>query len=352
MSNKIIFKCLAGSRAYGTNIETSDTDTRGCFIAPPNKILSCFESIEQIEDKKNDEVLYELGKFIKLSAENNPNLIELLFTPKENILFIDQAFQKLIDNSHLFLSKKCMHTFSGYAWSQMRRLKSHCKWINNPKDEKRPEIADFCKFIGLDGVVIKDRNELEKMGQNSFLVETFGSTQFRVFQSNEFFKEKLGFFSKDQINLKYVDIKNEILANKANFIGFFWCNIEEFEKQTTEWNQYWNWKNNRNKVRAELEEKMNFDGKHALHLMRLLKMCKEILSTGEILVKRPDRDFLLDIRNGQYTYDEVLKMAEDLENECKELYNTTSLPYGPNYQEIDKLYREILFGYWKSENMI
>lgn len=127
----LIFKCLAGSHAYGTSLPTSDRDERGVFIAPPDFVLSCVKSIGQgqVEHETEDDVVFELRKFMNLAAQCNPNIIELLFTDDENVLFIDWPFNLLRDNRHLFLSKKAKFTFSGYAMSQMKRIKGHHKWI-------------------------------------------------------------------------------------------------------------------------------------------------------------------------------------------------------------------------------
>ena len=63
----LIYKCLAGSHAYGTNIETSDIDIRGLFIAPPKVSIGCMYTIEQFMDPDIDEQLFELKKFTKLA---------------------------------------------------------------------------------------------------------------------------------------------------------------------------------------------------------------------------------------------------------------------------------------------
>lgn len=140
-----IFRCLTGSHAYGTSLSTSDLDTRGIFIAPPSHVLSCVHTVEQYEDKKTDTVIYELKKFLRLAANCNPNIIELLFTDKENILFIDEPFSKIREHAHLFLSRKAKHTFCGYAMSQLHRIKGHNKWINQEQrgiDKLRKLLAN------------------------------------------------------------------------------------------------------------------------------------------------------------------------------------------------------------------
>ena len=90
--------------------------------------------------------------------------------------------------------------------------------------------------------------------------------------------------------------------------------------------KYWEWKDNRNETRSELEEEHGYDTKHAMHLVRLLRMGEEILTEGIVRVKRPDAEELLAIRNGAWKYEELLEWAEMMDARIrKELYNTTDL---------------------------
>jgi len=90
--------------------------------------------------------------------------------------------------------------------------------------------------------------------------------------------------------------------------------------------QYWTWKKNRNKSRSVLEEEFGYDTKHAMHLVRLLRMGEEVLTTGQIIVKRPDAAELLAIRNGSMTYEEIVEYAEGMDNNIKtNLLKTTDL---------------------------
>lgn len=347
----LIFKCIAGSHSYGTALPESDMDTRGVFIAPPDYILSCTKSIEQVEDAKQDEVIYELRKFLKLAANNNPNILELLFSDEENILEIDWPFQKIRDNRHLFLSKKAKFTFSGYGAAQLKRIKGHNKWIARPQPKEPPTLAQYCRFVGLGGTVERDPDRLRELQRECFLVETFGYTQFRVFRSPEFFKEKLGFFNKDETQPKFVNVSDEVLTKRAEFVGFLWINLDEFKSRHREWKQYWEWKNNRNPVRAAMEEQWGFDCKHALHLVRLMSMAEEILTEGKVIVRRPDAQHLLDIRQGKFDYGWLLKWSEEMDAKLDDLYEKSTLPHSADLVAIDNLYREIVVQYWKEKGL-
>ena len=110
-----------------------------------------------------------------------------------------------------------------------------------------------------------------------------------------------------------------------------------YRNQCMQWSQYQDWKKNRNPARAAMEAESGFDRKHGMHLIRLMKMCKEILQSGKVIVKRHDREQLLSIRNGGWSYEQVVETAELLEAECDALYLTsTVLPKSPDLVKIDK----------------
>jgi hypothetical protein len=111
----------------------------------------------------------------------------------------------------------------------------------------------------------------------------------------------------------------------------------------TEWKQYQDWIKNRNPARADLEARYGYDCKHAYHLVRLIRMAKEILLTGEVIVKRPDAEELNKIRNGAWTYDELIAWADEKDKELEEIYREKRyvIPHKPNYNFLSKLCVEL-----------
>lgn len=115
-------ECRAGSYLYGTNTVESDIDTRGVFIADSSCYLG-LDKIEQIESKVNDTVHYELKKFTTLAMANNPNIIELLFVPLDRLTICSDEWLEIIKHRDWFVSLKCKYTFTGYAFSQLKKIK-------------------------------------------------------------------------------------------------------------------------------------------------------------------------------------------------------------------------------------
>ena len=283
VEQRTIFKCISGSHAYGLDSPTSDSDLRGVAI-PPKEFYYGLHNFEQQITEIPDITIYSLKKYVQLLRDCNPNIVDLCFIDRsEHILFENEYWKQLKNNRHLFLSKRAKFTYSGYAISQIKRIKRHKVWIGEPQAKPIPE-----KY-------------LKRIEQNMFDIDV----------------------SKLDSNSYYFD-KNA------------------YENAKKKYEQYEYWKENRNKQRAELEEKYNFDTKHAMHCCRLMIMGIEILKYGEVKVYRDkDRNFLLDIRNGKYSYEEVLQMADDYDNQLNELYEKSELPHSPDDKAIDKLLVEI-----------
>lgn len=140
MEYRVIFKTIAGSHLYGTNRLESDVDIRGVCL-PPIESLVGLSNFEQHEVPGEDTVIYGLRKFCRLALAANPNIVEMLHVLEDAILEIDEYGKRLIENRHLFLSTKVVHTYSGYAFSQLKRIEGHRRWLLNPPIE--PTLGQF-----------------------------------------------------------------------------------------------------------------------------------------------------------------------------------------------------------------
>jgi predicted nucleotidyltransferase len=143
VSKNIIFSTITGSKAYGTNTKDSDTDTRGvAIIDNKNLYFGFLNSFEQYEDKVNDTVIYGIQKAMRLMSDCNPNMLELPFVEERFWLKSTPYWNRIIDSRDLFLSKKVRFTYSGYAYSQLKRIKTARSWLLNPP-KKKPERSDY-----------------------------------------------------------------------------------------------------------------------------------------------------------------------------------------------------------------
>ena len=128
----IIYRCVIGSRAYGLDIEDSDTDKRGIYLPPAQLEWSLYGMPEQIEDADTQECYWELQKFLVLSLKANPNILECLYTPL--VEYATPLAEELLEAREKFLSKLVYQTYNGYVLSQFSKLEQdlrtlgHLKW--------------------------------------------------------------------------------------------------------------------------------------------------------------------------------------------------------------------------------
>ncbi|RZK98456.1 MAG: nucleotidyltransferase, partial [Pedobacter sp.] len=135
----ILLDCISGSTAYNLNVAGSDVDKKGIFIMPQKQLYG-FDRQDQISNATNDEVYFEIGRFLELLTKNNPNILELLSTPKECMLFRHPLMDLIKPQD--FLSKLCLDTFAGYAQTQIKKARGLNKKINKPLDAERKSVLD------------------------------------------------------------------------------------------------------------------------------------------------------------------------------------------------------------------
>lgn len=155
LPNNIHYLTIMGSEAYGVSSGDSDRDVYGVCI-PPKEIVfphvagyidgfgeqrERFDVWQQhhINDDKYqyDFSVYSIVRYFHLCMENNPNMIDSLFTPRRCVLFISPAFEVVRQNRRTFLHKGCFHKLKGYAYSQLHRIKER-----KPSNEKRAETVE------------------------------------------------------------------------------------------------------------------------------------------------------------------------------------------------------------------
>jgi predicted nucleotidyltransferase len=116
----IIYRCVVGSRAYGLDVDASDTDRRGIYLPPAKLHWSLYGVPEQIEDAEAQECYWELQKFMVLALKANPNVLECLYTPL--VEYATPLVEELLAEREKFLSRLVYQTYNGYVLSQFRKL--------------------------------------------------------------------------------------------------------------------------------------------------------------------------------------------------------------------------------------
>ena len=144
LGRHVILLGLAGSYSYGTNNEKSDIDVRGVTLNRKSDLIG-LTHFEQYVDTQTDTTIYSFMKMITLLLSCNPNTIGLLGLNPEHYLYLHPLGQELIDNAHLFLSKRAIQSFGGYADAQLRRLQNALARDSYPQAEKEQHIFNSVK---------------------------------------------------------------------------------------------------------------------------------------------------------------------------------------------------------------
>lgn len=350
-NNLILFECVSGSHAYGTNIETSDIDKRYIYILPIDNIIG-LDYIDQVNDEKNDVVGFEVRKFLELLGKSNPTVLELLYMPKECIIYKNPIFDEIINNRHLFLTKMCGNSFAGYAKTQIQKAKGQNKKQNWEKDKvikKNP--LDFCYLHTREkSTKLVDFLETNKMNQEYCGLSKVPHSKdtyalFYDFRYNkkspiQFLKKFI--YRKIDLNFNGISFENSndiklssIPINTPNkfFIGHISYNKDGYSQHCDDWKSYQEWIKERNNQRwvDVVGHGQKIDGKNMMHCHRLIDMAREIGEGKGILVKRSNYKYLISIRKGEINLETLINFVENQIKLINDIFKKSNLP-----DEVDK----------------
>jgi hypothetical protein len=292
-----------------------------------------------------------------LAAEVNPNIVEMLWTDPSCVPLLRKPMDELLANRDLFLSSKAKFTFAGYAFGQLARIERHRKWI--VKGEMLPpKREDFGlppeKEKGFEEIYGFIKSEVERWNLNQFELEEMDRNDLKETIWELVYQLSNKVVSWDDWPDAYAGGVVDLMAKKFNLRDevIHLINAERtFRKEEVIYKSWLRWKAERNPARRELEIKSGYDTKHASHLVRLLRMGLEILTTGKVIVKRPDADELLAIKNGAWSYEQVMEYSKSMQVKLNEVYDKQKedrekglpvpLPREVDRPKISKLYHRL-----------
>ena len=343
----IVLECISGSKAYGLDTARSDTDIKGVFILP-KKIYYGLNYIEQIDNETNDIVFYELGRFMELLSYNNPNILELLNTPKEAIIYKHPFLEEI--KTDRILSKLCKDTFGKFAFSQIKKAKGLKKKIGNPMSKSRNTVLSYCYVNYSKGAIpLLSYLELKNWKQeNCGLI----SIPHMKDMYGLYYNESAGYngiIRSEEAN----DVCLSSVPKEFEPETLLYFNKDGYSRYCKDYKEYWQWVSERNEERYEntKDHGKNYDAKNMMHVFRLLEMACEIGMEGKVNLKRPNREYLLEIKSGKFEYAELLVKAEKMLLELNRAFSDSLLPDTPDVEYINELTYTLREKFYK-ENLI
>ena len=234
----------------------------------------------------------------------------MLGTNEEHVIYTNKFGNLLRDNANIFLSKRIINTFGSYASAQLRRLQNALAKDEYPQKEKEKHILNTIK------------NQMNHFAAN---YSTFSNGSMNLYIDKS---EKQNIESEIYID---INLKKYPLRDFANIYSEMNNVVKDYSKL-----------NHRNSKKEEAKLL-----KHAMHLIRLLITGTEILSEQMINTYRTyDKELLMDIRLGKYTYNEIFEMVDLYENKFIEASHKTTLPNEPDKDTVNNLLMNMYEAYY------
>lgn len=336
----IIFKAIVGSQAYGTNTLGSDTDYKGVYVQATHELVG-FGYKEQIEISK-DECYFEVRRFLQLLQSANPTMLELLFVPEDCIIEKHPAFDLILQHRDKFLTKKCLHSFGGYAIAQIKKAKGLDKKMNWEKDRMvRKSLMDFC-FVYQNGKTLPLESFLTENNLDEKRCGLVNLAHFKDCYALYYdVAKQLGYRGIMAENGDNIRLSSVPKGEKDLTILYF--NKEGYSSHCKDYQQYNEWLKNRNTQRyVDIQNHgQQIDGKNLLHCQRLLDMALEIAQLKTIIVRRPNAPDLLKIRRGEIDLERFMGKAEEDIQKLEELFKNSDLPDEVNKDFVNELLLEV-----------
>ena len=323
LSSNVHYETIMGSVAYGVSSDTSDMDVYGWCIPSKSLVfphlageilgfgrqLKRFEQFQQHHINCPDELggkgrvydlsIYNIVRYFQLCLENNPNMLDSLFTSQECILHITQVGNMVREKRHKFLHKGCWFKLKGYSYSQLHMTDT------KRKDEHFQKVTEIEEQYKIPHSVTFDLVQAEAELRGACIHEG-------IWVSDEAAKSK----GVDGTNPLFTNINN------MDFRQYYIHYKAGMEKTT----------------RFQALKSAGTDLKFLYHVVRLLDEAEQILTSGDLDLRR-NKEQLKAIRRGDMPEAEVRRWAADKEKQLEALYHSDKcpVPHSPPEEEIKEL---------------
>lgn len=180
LPNNTIMLMKMGSQAYGVSNDDSDLDVYGVCMPPKELVfphlageipgfgrqIQRFDQWQEhhVKDPSGkieyDFTVFSIVKFFQLCMENNPNMLDSLFVPRNCMIHSTYVAEHIRLHRKIFLHKGAWHKFKGYAYAQMHKIKNKSNASNPKRDASIKEHGYDLKFAYH---IVRLLNEVEQI---------------------------------------------------------------------------------------------------------------------------------------------------------------------------------------------
>jgi len=254
----------------------------------------------------------------------------LLYVPEDCVLYKDPIMDIILDNRIAFLTKTCRWSFGGYAIEQIKKARGLNKKINWEESEMvRKTVLDFCYVLHNGGSMSFEQWATLKEPEFGFKLEQEFFGLAKIEHAHDFYAmyylgKGNGIISGGISN----DVKLTSIPKGIKIEGYLSFNKDAYSTHCKKYKEYQTWLVERNQTRVNMvkEHGKKYDGKNLGHTFRLLETAIEIAEDNVINVRRNNREKLLQIRRGEYEYEDLLQEAEDLITKMDSAFKNSGLP--------------------------
>ncbi len=230
LESAVQYEVLMGSMAYGVANESSDMDVYGFAIPPRDYVFphlrgeipgfdkpgARFEQFQQhhITDpgarggkaQEYDITIFSIIKYFALLTDNNPNIIDSLFVPRNCVLHTSAIGELVRERRHIFLHKGAWHKFKGYAYSQMHKMRA-----KDPTGKRKASVEQFGYDVKYAYHIVRLLNEVEQILLEGDLVLDRNREQLKEIRRGEWSLERVErYFADKERDLESVYLKSEL----------------------------------------------------------------------------------------------------------------------------------------------